>query len=159
MGRIVVNIGAFPAALRKHVKGHIMRELRAAAVEAVARGEAEAVRLTNADGLVDQGLYKASWKHRATLTGGELRNDAPYAGVIEFGRRPGAPGPPYAPILEWVNRKLVANGEVEPEEAEDVARAIQFSIHRNGSPPHFIMGETARKLRGYLRDAIKRRNP
>lgn len=80
--------------------------VRLSALEACARGEAIAVKRTNEVGAVDQGQFRLAWNHRARKDGAELRNDAPYAAVIERGRRPGRPGPPLAPIFAWVNRKL-----------------------------------------------------
>lgn len=80
--------------------------VRKSALDAVTRGEAHAVRRTTEVGAVDQGQFRQAWTTRARSDGAELRNDAPYAAVIERGRRPGRPGPPLAPIFAWVNRKL-----------------------------------------------------
>ena len=124
--------------------------LRDASLGAAWRGVAEASRLTVEAGLVDRGGYLGGWDAGATSDGAYLRNTAPYAGVIEYGRRPGAPGPPLAPILEWVRRKLVANGEVAEEEAESVAWAIRQHIHENGSPPHFILRDVSSRMGSYL---------
>ena len=79
---------------------------RRVALEVALRGVSRAVTLTNKAGKVDRGQFKRSWKAIPTPDGAELLNDAPYAGVIEHGRRPGRPGPPLAPIYEWVQRKL-----------------------------------------------------
>lgn len=84
--------------------------VRKSALEALVRGEAQAVRRTTEVGAVDQGQFRLAWNARARPDGAELRNDAPYAAVIERGRRPGRPGPPLAPIFAWVNRKL--RGEI-----------------------------------------------
>ncbi len=153
---VVVTPKQFAPALRKRLKLGA-KAITAAALDAVARGEAEAVRLTAAAGLVDQGAYKLGWKHSKTSTGAELRNDAPHAATIEFGRRPGRPGPPLAPILEWVQRKLVANGEVDASEAEGVAWAIRNAIHRRGTPPRFILRFVYLRIRRvFFPAAIKR---
>lgn len=82
--------------------------VRKAATESVVWGERNAVALTNKRGAVDQGLFKLSWTTAIAVRdkGAELRNDAPYADIIERGRRPGRPGPPLQPIIGWVNRKL-----------------------------------------------------
>ena len=75
-------------------------------------GERRAVKITNEVGAVDQGLFKQSWTHAVGKDkSAELRNDAPYAGIIERGRRPGRPGPPLLPIVGWVKRKF--GGEVK----------------------------------------------
>lgn len=125
--------------------------LSKAALGAVLRGVAEASKMTVKEGLVDRGSFLKAWEAGQDGRDAYLRNSAPYAGVLEYGRRPGAPGPPFEPILEWVERKLVGNGEIEPEEAVDIAWAIRNKIHHDGSPPHFILRDVSGKLRGYLR--------
>jgi hypothetical protein len=104
-----IKASQFTAWLSKRLQAdtQIVRE---AALETCLWGEAAAVKRTNAVDAVDQGQFKLSWNHGAIPLGAEVRNDAPYAGVIERGRRPGRPGPPLAPILAWVNRKL--KGEI-----------------------------------------------
>lgn len=127
-----------------------------AALEAALRGVRAAVRRTNEEGLVHMGLFKASWKGERIPDGAEIRNDAPYAAVLEHGRRPGRPGPPLAPILEWVQRKLVANGDVTPEDAEHVAVLIRNSIHRKGSPAHLILTGLRPDLERWFVQEIRR---
>jgi hypothetical protein len=127
-----------------------------AAVETVAYGEAKAVALTNKEDLVDQGIYKNSWQHRRRHDGGELRNDTPYAAVIEWGRRPKRPGPPFDPIFEWVQRKLVGRGEVAPEDAVATASMIAASIHHKGTKPRFVLRDTVRIMRKRFPKEIRR---
>ncbi len=95
--------------LRKLLKKRFKQDreiLLAAALEACQRGVAEAVRLTNEAGVVDRGFYKRGFRAKRLSNGAEMVNAVPHAGVIEFGRRPGRPGPPLAPILAWVRRKM-----------------------------------------------------
>jgi hypothetical protein len=54
----------------------------------------------------------------------------PYAIVQEKGRTAGAPGPPLAPILAWVERKLGKSGA----EARRAAGAIRKKLHEKGMP-------------------------
>ncbi len=155
---IEVTPKQFPAALRKLI-ALTVKDVRAAALEAAHRGVALAVRKTNSEGLVDLGLYKNAWIAARLFGpegGAEIRNDAPYAGVLELGRRPGRPGPPFEPILEWVESKLVRGGEIEPEEAHDVAFAIRASIHVKGSPGHFILKSVRSKVSRFYRSAALR---
>jgi len=133
------------------------QKLREAALEAALRGVPAAVAATDDEGLVDAGVFKNSWKAEANSDGAELRNDAPYAPAIEHGRRPGRPGPPYGPILEWVRSKLVLNGVVAPEEAESVAYAIRLSIHRKGTRPRLILSGLVPKLERYFAQEARRR--
>ena len=148
----------FPEALRELVRLTV-RDVRAAAMETAHRGVALAVSKTNTEGLVDLGLYKNSWIAAPIFGpegGAEIRNDAPYAGVIELGRRPGRPGPPFEPILRWVESKLVRNGEIEPEEAFDVAHAIRASIHVKGTPGRHVLGGIRPKVSRFYKAAALR---
>lgn len=129
---------------------------RKAALEAAQRGVADVVEATNKKGVVDTGHYKRSWRAVPTDEGAELVNDTPYASVIEYGRRPGAPGPPVAPILDWVRRKLVPEGAVEPEDAERVAHAIRNAIHKHGTKPRYVLRDLVPKLgRNYAEAAVR----
>ena len=146
----------FGAALRRAFATEIKAKVTAAVVDTAARLEAEAVRLTDEAGAVDLTTYKASWEHRRTLNGAILRNTAPYAAVIEYGRRPGAPGPPLEPILKWVKRKLVPNGVVDPKEAVNAAYHIRNSIHVKGTRPRGIMRKTISKTGLFLAQSLRR---
>lgn len=131
--------------------------VRKVALETALRGEAAAVAQTNKVGAVDMGHFKNAWSHRRIPKGAELGNSAPYADVIEHGRRPGRPGPPLAPIEEWVERKLVPNGLVEAKDAKSVAYAIRRSIHIKGTKPRLILTGLMPKLREwFLLEAVRR---
>lgn len=70
---------------------------------------AKALQGTNKAGAVHLGAFKLGWRVAETADGADVVNDVLYAGVIELGRRPGRPGPPLEPIVEWVRRKLFAD--------------------------------------------------
>jgi hypothetical protein len=146
---ITLRVEDFERVLRERVASDLRIAERAAA-DAAMRGVARAVQRTNELGLVDMGAYKSGWK----AEGATLRNDAPYAGVIEYGRRPGRPGPPLAPIREWVLRKLVPEGAVAPEDAEGAARAIRDAIHVRGTPPKYVLRDLIPHLRADFVAAI-----
>jgi len=76
-----------------------------ACFEVALRGEAAGPVVAEYLGLVDRGTYAQRFRARRTRRGAELRNDAPHAAVIEFGRRPGARWPPQSAILGWIRRK------------------------------------------------------
>ncbi len=156
MPEVTIDIRRLPNELRRRLK-HDTALLRQAALEAAIRGQAEAVERTNEAGLVDTGHFKNAWHAAPLPKGAELRNDAPYASVIEHGRRPGRPGPPIDPIREWVQRKLVKNGVVEPKKAERVAQAIRQAIHKRGTPPRLILGGIVPDLRRWFREEALRR--
>lgn len=131
---------SFPNELRRKLDKDV-RNIQRAALTTAMRVQAEAIAITNREGLVDQGIYKRAFRVVRTFKGAELRNDAPHAATIEYGRRPGATPPPLGPILGWVRRKL----NVKPGEAFGVALAIQKSIGRRGLPPHGIFRRARRR--------------
>jgi hypothetical protein len=141
------------AALRKRFREDI-RLIEKAALDTAMWGEQRAVKLTDQAGLVDEGAYRRGWRFRRVRGGAELGNSVPYAPVIEHGRRP---GPPYAPILAWVRRKLVANGQVAPDDAASVAFAIRASIHKKGSPPRKILARTYDDMVAMFRRTVRQR--
>jgi len=111
MPSITITAAGFEAAIRKQLIEDT-EIVRKAALEATKWGERRAVRITNEVGAVDQGAFKLGWTTAVGITdkAAELRNDTPYAGIIERGRRPGRPGPPLLPIIGWVRRKF--GGEI-----------------------------------------------
>lgn len=103
--------------------------IRNAALEVAQQSLRDAVRETNKADAVDQGFFKLSWGARPTARGAVVENTAPYAGVLEYGRRPNRPGPPLQPIIEWVHRKLL--GDIRGQYR--AAKAIALGIARGGS--------------------------
>jgi hypothetical protein len=111
----------------------------------------------------DRGTYARGWKtellrvgpHEMKLT---FYNAASYAGIIEFGRRPGAAFPPRRPIEEWVRRKIritytpksgkskgiATKRRVKKDEAPGIAFVIAAKIARDGIPGKFILTQKAR---------------
>jgi len=152
----------------KHLRRRLRQDtdlLRNTALDTALRGETLAVQSTDEKGLVDQGHFKLSWDHRRTHDGAQVGNSSPHSSVIEHGRRPGRPGPPLAPIEEWVRRKLVPEGVVTgrdggpPTDADirSAAFAIRRAIHIRGSKPHLILGNLRVKLSRHFRtEAIRR---
>ena len=155
MGVVQVKAKDLSRILRKRLRQDI-RLLERAALDTAKRGETNAVLLTDQHDAVDRDTFKNSWDTDRISGGAELRNDAPYAGIIEYGRRPGRPGPPLQPILDWVNRKLVPNGVVEPDEAEEAAKRIRDHIHIHGTKPRGILRETFEEMKIWFRQAARR---
>lgn len=137
---------------------------------------------------VDQGFYKNAWKvTRRSLLGKtqtELRNDAPYAGVLESGTRPY--WPPFAPLFEWAKRKagdlalggmvsvgsqaftktkagtLRYKGQASLEEDDlgglhAFVRAIQRKVAREGFKPKHILRQTLGPSTRYLKQKYDER--
>lgn len=149
---VAVNARNLPQVLRQHFVDRV-ESLRRASVEVAHRGQAEAVAIANREGLVHLGAYKRGFRVVPRPSGAELRNDAPHAMTIEWGRRPRRPGPPIEPIREWVRLKLGKSGR----ELEAAAWAIRHHIHEKGSPPKFIMKRVYQQMRGWYRDEVERR--
>lgn len=165
--RYVVTPATFGKTMRRMLKDH-QREAAVAALEAAHYGVARAVEYTEQADKVDLGAYKRGWQVRKHPAGAEIFNDAPYAGVIERGRRPGS-APPLAPILAWVKRKFSVDGlrsmaresvlrrggtardvpslkrpaDIEAAQRQ-IALAVVRKIKERGTKPHFIMRRASR---------------
>lgn len=120
---ITVTAAGFPAALEMRLRQDTALVERVA-LEMAQRSLADAVKETNAADAVDQGLYKLAWSARRVPKGAAVDNTAPYAAVLEYGRRPGRPGPPLQPIIAWVNRKM--RGDIKGQYR--VAKAIAMGL-------------------------------
>lgn len=152
---IHIPASKFLAAIRQRLEEDT-KLVELAALDTAARGVAKAVEKTDELGLVDQSHYRLGWKFHGIVGGALMGNDTPHSAVIEHGRRPGAPGPPYRAILEWVQRKLVGNGQVRPEDAKEVAWAIQRAIHLRGQAPKKVLFNIQRSFGRWLVDAAVR---
>lgn len=143
----VIRAADFAAWLSAELKKDT-ETVRKAAVDTCLWGERRAVRLTDDLHAVDQGLFRLSWAVSQALRDKaiELRNDAPYAGIIEHGRRPGRAGPPLAPIYEWVQRKFRHQERANYRAAKSLAIGLARSKAAGWSGP--VQGKTAA---GYAR--------
>lgn len=74
-------------------------------------------------GAVNYGTFKRSWRSGKTDAGARVYNLAPYAGVIESGRRSGK-FPPLRFIAQWAQRRLGLSAEEAKRAAYPIARAI-----------------------------------
>ncbi len=155
------------------------------AFEVALRGVAEGAAVATRIPIFDRGTYARRFKARRLPEGAELRNDAPHAGVIEFGRRPGRRPPPVAVILRWVRRvgldvsglaskrrgvrkkskgKRARKGRVQGvrRAQAQVAFLIARAIGRRGLPAHAVFRrhinpQIRRWWRQGLREALRRK--
>jgi len=152
MSAIEIRAAGFSEAIRARMVEDT-RALRKVALDVALEGVNVASKLTRDKGIGDQGLYLASWGAQSIPEGAVLENTAPYAGIIEHGRRPNRPGPPLAPILGWVMRKLVRSGEVTEADAPGVAFLIRRRIHENGTAPRNVLRLTVARIQPRLQRA------
>lgn len=85
------------------------------------------------------GTYRSAWfatpMQRGSQIGVLVGNKAPYAGVIEYGRRKGAKQPPQERIARWAQRKF----KIPYSEAKRAAFSIARAISRNGIQGRFVL--------------------
>jgi len=109
------------------------KRLMPAAMRGALRGALRAVstmqRATTEEGVVNTGFYRMAWKSEALPDGARVYNAAKYAGVIEYGRRPGS-FPPVSVIEHWAQRRL----GLSKKEARAAAFPIARAIARRGIP-------------------------
>ncbi len=86
-------------------------------------------------GAVNTGRYLSAWEAAPKQQSGSFgvliqapNSRAPYAAVIEYGRRPGSRPPPVEPIARWAQRRL----RLPYEQAKGIAFGIARSIGRRG---------------------------
>ena len=89
------------------------------------------------------GYYLRAWKAERIPKGARVHNVAPYAGVIEWGRRKGARRPPIEPLVRWAQRKL----GLSEKEARGVAFAIATAIKKRGLPAKHVLTGAAAEMR------------
>lgn len=78
-------------------------------------------------GAVNTGFYKKAWKIQMLPDGARVFNAATYAGIIDFGRRPGK-FPPKEVIVRWIQRRL----QKPEKEARKMAFVVQRAIAKRG---------------------------
>jgi hypothetical protein len=109
----------------------------------------DASRAANA---VDTGQYLRAWKTRPTESGVAIVNDAPYAAIIELGRRPGAKMPPVQAIQTWAQRRL----GLSRKQAENAAWAIAKSISIKGIKARRVLRNALPQLKKLMKGEVRR---
>lgn len=117
---------------------------------------------------VDRGTYRRSFKFDDTKDGAIAYNFAPYAPIIEFGRRPGMKAPPLAAIEAWIMRKGIGAAQGPRErgpggraavkrrraQVRALAYVIARQIKRRGLPALLILQHAAHDIDGEIQKAI-----
>ena len=122
MREFTINASQLPAAWQNEIK----RNLRAT-ISGLRETAQEARTIVARQGPVDNGIFAGAWDVVNIANGAELRNDTPYAGIIEEGSRPHMP--PRGPIREWVIRKIKDIGEYRQSIGEEAPL-----VNRKGKP-------------------------
>jgi hypothetical protein len=104
----------------------VMRGVRAGALRCIPRlqqrtSHAPPASPGGTSGALDTGLYKAAWKTGSLPNGASVFNDRPYAGVIDYGRRP-------APVSRGGVRNLEAWAKRKLKLGQAQARAAAWAI-------------------------------
>ena len=102
-------------------------------------------------GAVDTGDYKRRWRTSPLPNGVEVFNDAPEAGVIELGRRPGSRPPPSSVLQPWVRRKL----GLSDAQAKGVAFVVARAIGRRGLRARRVMARALPAMRKAVMAEVK----
>jgi bacteriophage HK97-gp10 putative tail-component len=98
---------------------------------------------------INTGEYARSWQAKKLDNGAVIFNDAPYAAIIENGRRPGSRPPPSDVIFKWLEQKLrgqVKNRRDRVKAAKGMAFVIARAIGKRGLPAHRVMARTRVRL-------------
>lgn len=99
---------------------------------------------------VFRGVYRRSFRFEDIPGGAVAYNSAPYASIIELGRRPGK-FPPISVIMQWVRRKKIgmaagprakgsaAGRRLNDREVRRMAFVIARAIAKRGLPARMIL--------------------
>jgi hypothetical protein len=105
--------------------------------------EAVPASATGVQGAVNYGRYKMGWRAVRIPEGAKVYNQTPYAGIIEYGRRPKYPGKEGVNALHrWVQRKF----SLSEYEAKPIARAIAWRLRKQALRPRLVMTGDLQKM-------------
>lgn len=102
-----------------------------------------------ARGAIDTGAFLRAWHAVPDGMGLRVYNDRPYAGVIEYGRRPGSRPPPSDNIRAW----LISRHGLSASRATALAWVVAQSIGRRGLQGRRIL--TAPEANAQIRDIVE----
>lgn len=115
---------------------------------------------SNRKRVTNTGNFRRAWKSARVVEvdpgtteirrGVQVWNAAPYSGVVEEGRRPGARMPPLEPIARWAQRKF----RIPYRRARGLSFAIARKIAREGIPPKHVLTDVIPRISSYIRDEV-----
>lgn len=103
-------------------------------------------------GAVDTGEFLRSWGTSCDEDSAAIFNRAPYAGVVEGGRRPGARQPPSKPLAKWAQRRL----GLSEKEAAGVGFVIARAIGKRGLKGRHILDGAKLQMTKFIHQEIRR---
>lgn len=113
------------------------------------RGLHFAIQTTKSERRIDIGTYLRGFRVLDTT----LRNDAPDARFVEYGKVAGSPGPPLYKIKAWAMRKLGLVGK----ELDTAAWRIRNAIQRRGIKPGYVLKRTYRQMNNWIVQETEKR--
>ena len=102
------------------------------------------------EGAVNVGTYRRSWQTEVTPGRLAVFNRSSYAGIIEYGRRPGARMPPRAAVARWAQRTLGLSEADSRAAAFVMARAIA----KRGLRARRVLGGAEAEMGAIVRDEL-----
>ena len=106
----------------------------------------------------DTGNYLRAWRFSLHHNGAVLFNSAPYAAVIDLGRRPGSKMPPVDAILNWVMHKKLGGFKGKYASRRQAARGLAFAIARSiakkGMPARHVMTGALAEMSQLLQEEV-----
>lgn len=135
-------------------RGALRGALRAVVTLQKATGQAPPANpgMRGVGGAVNTAHYKRSWKAEQLPDGARVYNSAPYASVIEEGRRANSAFPPLKEIERWAQRRL----GLSAKEAKAAAYPIARAIAKRGLLARKVMGNAQAEVeKGFLEEVRK----
>jgi len=104
-------------------------------------------------GAVNTGQYKRSWKYTDTAEGGKVFNNAPYAPIIEYGRRPGKGISQVGQIAvaTWAMRRL----GVDYSKAKGIAYCLSQKYKRVGLKGRYVLRDSLPEIETVINTEVK----
>jgi hypothetical protein len=102
------------------------------------------------DGAVNVGTYRRSWQTEVTPGRLAVFNRSSYAGIIEYGRRPGSRMPPREAVARWAQRKL----GLSEADARAAAFVMARAIAKRGLRARRVLGGAEAEMGVIVRDEI-----
>ena len=137
---ISVDIADFEKLLLK-LGAAAPKALQAGLLSAAMRAQTIVVAETQRKRVFNTGHYEAAWKAERIVDGIRLYNLAPYAGIIEYGRRPGR-RPRSEWLIPWVMRKF----RLPQKAAAGIAFVVARKIGQKGIPGRYVLRDAMPKI-------------